>query len=470
MRINSKEDENSACHLEDLRKSSLIDLSAADRESAIPILAKMALFGETIAKNENLGGTTKQRQFGIYYTNFELARALVDDAIRLKGTSDGTFFEPCAGGGAFLFAFVEAVLDSRNPSKSEVEGVLSRCYVADNDPVAIENLKKLVPNYMNARFGHYVSLPDENIFLGDSLFVTTDAGVALRDFESTFGVSKKFDFIVTNPPYLLLKKDSRLGSESSATTNSIVATIQNSNAFPLSEGTKNLYKIFTEAILDKWLAEDGVAGLLIPRSLLTDNQSTKLRKYLLSNFKLGTIVSLKEGTQEFKSVGQAFSAFAALKNSRTDEVVFGEFEKSPPKFHEATRTSLAELSDLIPNDALHQLNVGDIKKLKTLSKYSTISKSQELMNLRGEFDMSLDKNLLSQEDTGLRLIQGSHLGMFSFTEPTKFVSQDILTKPKGKWILRHRIACQQISNMNSERRLKWALIPQVTFLLIPVTL
>lgn len=444
--------------LENQKRILLDELSRANREDAIHVMEKLALFGEHFSKIVRLGNSTKQRQFGIYYTSFSLARALVDEAIRLKGNGQGTFFEPCVGGGAFLFAFLEASLPSANPSKVEVEEVLNRCYVADNDPLAVEHLQEFLPAFTRARYGHSVTLPTKNIFLGDSLFQEKDSQFGFRDFELTFGLGEKFDFIVTNPPYLLLKSDARLGNKSVASTSSLAKKIEDSKLSRFSEGTKNLYKIFTEAILDKWLVDDGVAGLLIPRSLLTDNQSKKLRAYLLSNFRVGTIVNLNEGNEHFKSVGQAFSAFAALKGLTTNEVVFGSLEDTPPAFREKSRAKVNDLKSLVPNGALFELKKIELSKLVTLSKFSTISETHNLVNLRGEFDMTFDKKFITDENTGLRLIQGSDLGLYSTSEGSKFVSREFLNRPKGKWVTQHRIACQQISNMNSGRRLKWSLI------------
>lgn len=441
------------------RETLLDDLRNASPDQAWAMMEKLSYLGEETAKVAEIGNSTRQRQFGIYYTSFALASALIEEAIRLKGTSHGTFFEPCVGGGAFLIAFIDANLGDQNPSKIQVEDVLARCYVADNDPTAISNLKEFLPAYLKTKYGHDVTLPDTNYFVGDSLFQEGDSGLRIRDFEETFGLDAKFDFVVTNPPYLLLKKDTRLGEQAVTSTSNIASTVKSSNLFQFESGTSNLFKLFTEAILDKWTAPDGVAGLLIPRSLLTDSQSKKLRDFLLSHFEIGTIVNLNEGNEHFKAVGQAFSAFAAKKGKSTRDVSFGKLEGNPTVFQQTSSNALSKLREVAPNGGLFELTSEEYRTLKLLSSVSTVSESHALVNLRGEFDMTLDRKHLTTTNTGLRLVQGSNINHYSLEEPTKFVDQDFLNRPKGKWVLKHRIACQQISNMNSTRRLKWAHIP-----------
>jgi Alw26I/Eco31I/Esp3I family type II restriction m6 adenine DNA methyltransferase len=80
------------------------------------------------------------------------------------------------------------------------------------------------------------------------------------------------------------------------------------------------------------------------------------------------------------------------------------------------------------------------------------------VNLRGEFDMSLDIGFISETQKDLNLIQGINLSHFSFTPSIKLVAEEFLNRPKGKWVKQNRIACQQISNMNQSRRMKWSLI------------
>jgi Alw26I/Eco31I/Esp3I family type II restriction m6 adenine DNA methyltransferase len=82
------------------------------------------------------------------------------------------------------------------------------------------------------------------------------------------------------------------------------------------------------------------------------------------------------------------------------------------------------------------------------------------VNLRGEYDVSLDSNYLTKsEESSLALLQGIHIGSFEIKPSDKFVSEEFLNRPKGRWVKAARLACQQISNKNQKKRLKWALVP-----------
>lgn len=444
-------------------RESRVDITAALR-SASPseasfFIEKLANLVETSAKNEKIGDSSRQRLFGVYYTSFELARAIVQEAIRLNGSAEGTFLEPCVGGGAFLVAFIDLNLKDKDVTQDLIKSVLERCYIADNDAKAIENLQEALPLYLKAMYGYEAFLPEGNILLGDSLFDSGEGKWAIRDLPAYFGVDGGFDFVITNPPYLLIKNDQRRGEKSNEQTTSLSEKLKQSKSFEYVKGQANLYKLFTEAILSKWVKTGGTAGLLIPRSLLTDTQSEKLRTFLLSNFQLGPILNLQEGNKHFKNVGQSFSAFAAKKGAPTIQVAFSNASFDSPGFSQDSEFEIRELKRIIPNGALFNISKPDFEKLGSLSYLPKVSDSRSIVNLRGEFDMTLDRNFLTEEDTGLRLLQGSNLEYFGFTSSDKFVSREFLNRPKGKWINTFRIACQQITNMNSNRRLKWALIP-----------
>lgn len=444
---------------EPTREGLLRSLELADPTEVMLIVEAISRLSEADAESQIVGNSTRQRQDGIYYTSFGLARALVKDAIRLNGGVAGSLLEPCVGGGSFLFAYIEALTESKSPSRNELENILAKCFIADSDRNAVANLLELLPLYTKARFGHAVNLPAGNVYIGDSLLTQSESGIKLTDLRSIFKQNHGFDFVITNPPYRLLKPDARQGKEVVEGIQKISKELARSKLFKHSRGTPNIYKLFTEAIVDSWVADTGVVGLLIPRSLLTDLQSSNLRLHLLQNFRIGTILNLNEGTDYFKNIGQAFSAFAMKKGMPTKTVSFGALNDRTWDVSVTTTANLSDLASITQDSALFEFSSQQKRTLSVLSKIKKLSEHIELVNLRGELDISLDKTYITNEPTEYKYLAGNNLSFYGFSESGKYVVPEFLDRPKGRWSSLPRLACHQIQNMNSNRRLKWALIP-----------
>jgi Alw26I/Eco31I/Esp3I family type II restriction m6 adenine DNA methyltransferase len=426
-------------------------------ERAQSILEEVVSIPELLASEEVFENTTRQRENGIFYTNFRLARLMVAEAFEKSKNPTGSFFEPCVGGGAFYFAFIDQSMKATGGKESDLREILERCYIADNDAIALATLKRVAPIYFKAQYGYELDIPESNIFLGDSLWSSEESSI--QNFRKIFNEPKGFDFVITNPPYRMIKGDKRQGETS---TNSLIETIsqiRSSKSLKFIQGVPNLYKLFVEAITCHWVSEKGTVGLLIPKSLLSDSQSSDLREHLLENFELGSIFGIPEGSEHFKGVGQAFSMFVATKGPSTSSVVFADIPDSEEMpIVRSEPLDIGIIRKYSTKSALHRVSDEGQKLLTHLADFPTVGSFPGVVNLRGEFDMTLDIGFLSESDTGLSLIQGINLGHYSTTLSRKFVDTSFLNRPKGKWIKQHRIACQQISNMNQVRRMKWSLI------------
>jgi len=426
-------------------------------EEAHKFLEEFASYPEVVASEDLFEQTTRQRENGIFYTDFHLAKVLISEALKTSKNPAGTFFEPCVGGGAFFFAFVDLSMENTSGSEVELENILRRCYIADNDELALRTVRAAAPAYFGAKYGFSLEIPEENIFLGDSLWCVDKSEI--RDFRKIFNQPDGFDFVVTNPPYKLIKGDRRQGEKSTNSLMDTLSAIRKADALSFIQGVPNLYKLFVEAIMCKWVSDAGTIGLLIPKSLLSDHQSSGLREHLLDKFELGSIFEIPEGSQYFKGVGQAFTMFVGSKG-RTSEAIFyadipdaitTEIDRSEP-------ISLSLIRKYSQKSALHRIDPKSQRLLSKLSEFATVGECPGVVNLRGEFDLSLDIGFLSDSERELSLIQGANLGFYQVNHSAKYVAASFLNRPKGKWVRKPRIACQQISNMNQSRRMKWSLI------------
>ena len=100
-----------------------------------------------------------------------------------------------------------------------------------------------------------------------------------------FGV-EKFDVVIGNPPYITYK-----GKERVDTTKQIIdyylKKYKNSAEYKI-----NSYALFTEFGVD-CLSENGVLSYIIPSTILQNEYLKKIRKYLLNNFNIYSIISFE---------------------------------------------------------------------------------------------------------------------------------------------------------------------------------
>lgn len=443
------------------RKAALIaELSKCNVQEAWVVAERFSKIAEEAASKDQIDSVSRQHTEGVYYTDFRLARAIVREATSSFRTSVPTFLEPCSGGGAFVLPYIDELFRSSSGSRLALEEIVSKCFIADSDQYAIQNFIEFFPFFSEKVFGHRIEFPVENVHVGDSLLATDGPRPTIRDFRAIFKQVSGFDIVVTNPPYKLLKRDRRRLAAAENYIDEYCAKLDASKAFAYNSGTRNLYKLFIEAIMEKWASKEATLGLLIPQGFLTDMQSSTLRRRLLDTSQLKAIVKLQEGNQYFKSIGQAFVALVTKMGSETEIVTFSHLDSKTGNFEVKSAIPRKELQGLSNKDELFQLEPQQLKLLTSLNRLKKIQDYKFIVNQRGEFDVSLDHSFLSKDTTGLLLVQGSKIARYRLSTPEKFVVEGFLARPKGKWIQKERIACQQISNSNQSQRLKWAKVPK----------
>lgn len=441
-------------HNEKLDSDSELLLGAPSTD-LLDVLEEIMLIPSGLAAEDKVGSSTRQKERGIYYTSFKLARVLVDDCVSRTSIHEPTFLEPCVGGGAFLFAFIENQCDGQLITEDFLRKLLNRCYIADNDIAAVQHLIKMVPVFLGKKYGHALPFPQENVLIGDSLVESKNGEAKIRELHKYFSVPEGFDIVITNPPYKLLRKNRRYGQESGDFLEATLQKWAKKSPFKLQAGNQNLYKLFVEAIFN-WVSAEGVIGLLVPRSLLTDKSSEKIRQKLLEDFSLEKIIELPEGNAYFPDVGQAFSMFSGHAGEKTHHIQFGKMQGDENTAVFGDKVIIDNLRRITGSNAVHNLSAEDVEFLEQLREIPRVEDTKELTNLRGEYDISLNSNFLTEDETCTPIVFGKNLGFVKFGKSSSFVGNAFLNRPKGKWVHRPRIACPQISNMKSERRLKWS--------------
>lgn len=411
-------------------------------------------------------GVRKKRDLGIYFTNRQLCDRLTQDAIH-NLTIDRTprFLEPAAGMGAFVFAYLRAVLDdssiARTINLTNRQDILDSIFLVEKDRNSAQLLLRVINSYLQTKYSNSLHFPEKNMYIGDAIL---DSELASREnLLSRFEAPGGFDLILTNPPYRLLKATHRDSPALKAEITALSNLSSKSEIFKSLSGVNNLYKFFICNIMEDWLSKDGVAGVVVPRSLLTDYQSFKLRMQLLTTCQLGNIYDVPEGSNYFKGIGQAFSLFTFQKKLNTEFVKIFSLDVSED-LSDSTSASIKPISfyqKITPEVSILPLRSNEIEFLESLMHLPRVKDCPQVVNLRGELDLSLDKHFITNEIQDFKLVQGVDLQLYKLRNLNKFVSPDFSPSVKSKWSRVERIACQQISNARQERRLKWALIPEM---------
>lgn len=237
--------------------------------------------------------TRKER--GIYYTPYIVVEYILNKTLKKHDVVENPYpkiLDLCCGCGNFLIEAYDILykkfyqnIDNLNQKygdsfvSEESIGVhiIKNCiFGVDTDRDALEILKSHFVDILGE------SMEDFNIFCGDSLAI---------DFKEIFGVDK-FDYIVGNPPYIGQKL-----------LDNKYKKFLYKEYEEVYKGKGDLYFCFYKRILDL-LDQNGIAGIITPRYFMQSPSGKLLRKYLVDNSKINTIVDFL-GTNIFKGLGIA---------------------------------------------------------------------------------------------------------------------------------------------------------------------
>lgn len=436
---------------------------------------------ETIWKNigqdgydvEHSMNSLYRKRTGSYYTDLELTLSMMREMIdslseeRRKTIYNRTFLEPCVGTGNFVFAYLR-VCKELGYTIDEYKTLLNNIYVCDINNTALKVYRKNLMVFTKSAFD--IELDDEyfRTHIGSGLLVDVDAEttsyIPITDVFPAEVIRRGFDFVVTNPPYKNLKAEkghyeTEDEYERDKTKYFEIGKLA-SKMFPNSSaGTNNIYKLFVEEIIQRYLAPDGVGSLLVPVSILSDKTCSKLRTLLIDTTSLKAIRIISENSN-FVEASQALCTLLFHKGEKSKTILVdgsfrGDLSKAIPVF-------VSDIMDETTGNAILVLSKQQYVQRHQMRTHPTIKDIKYIKNLRGELDITLNKASITNVDTGYRLIRGRHIGYYSMADipEMEYVSTEFVEKtPKHSFIEHPRLACQQIVNMAKKRRVSFTLIP-----------
>lgn len=273
-----------------------------------------------------------RKQTGSYYTATDLTISMMKDFV--NGLDNETkseifskkFLEPCVGTGNFVFAYLFACKEL-HLSKDKYQKLLNNIYVCDINAEALQKYKQNLQIIAHKWFD--IFLPDQyfNTHIGSGLLFDVDqSNIRYISISNVFPSlsNQQFDFVVTNPPYKNLKaeKSHYFSQEKYDSDKEKYAAIKeiSKKVFSYSTtGTLNLYKLFVEEIIERYLSHDGHASLLIPASILSDKTCSKLRTRIFSSCSLKSIQMIPENSA-YVDASQALCAIRFQKGALTNKV------------------------------------------------------------------------------------------------------------------------------------------------------
>lgn len=414
-----------------------------------------------------------RKQTGSYYTDLDLALSMMRELVdSLKeGTKETLyekkFLEPCVGTGNFVFAYLR-VCRELGFTREQNQKLLEHIYACDINQEALAVYRQGLQDAAEQWFG----IPLEECFfsdhIGTGLLADVDAEeIRYLPIEAVLGekqVGDGFDIVVTNPPYKNLKAErSHYDTEDQHRKDKekyqeIGRMAAKQFTFSTS-GTLNLYKLFVEEITERYLKPQGVCALLIPASILSDKSCSRLRRRILDTCGIRSLQVISEGSG-YIDAAQALCAMLFHKGEKTQRIyIHGSIDG---RSRQGSFAAIGDILDEATGDALLVLKDNEYRIRRTMKRQPTVKELPYLHNLRGELDITNNKDAITKTETPYKLLRGRHIGYYrtvALPEQEYVKESFVSATAKKKYILESRLVCQQIANMAKKRRLSFALVP-----------
>lgn len=429
----------------------------------------LSVLAEQISSFEQAFDPLHRKQTGSYYTSLELSTVMMEELINTLPKKKKSslfklrFLEPCVGTGSFVFAYLE-VAARIGFTKEQYEELLSNIYVCDINRAALDQYQSSLTFLAENLFG--VTLNDEYFekHIGGGLLFDVDNDMPRYiSIDEVFGKGSEqsFDIVATNPPYKNLKAEhSHYEDNAKHELDKIRYSLIGSGAASYLKysvvGVLNLYKLFVEEIIERYTKKDASISLLIPSSLLTDKTCERLRTRLIGTYAIKSIKIIGEESH-FVDAQQALCALLAIKGGKT-----GKIKISTNYGGKTEETITVQSNDVITpgnGNSILVMNGEDYAIYRKLGAFPKIKDLPYIINMRGELDLTANKNSIVQTKTTYPLLRGRNIGFYSLCDVP---SGDYVVEPfvdasaKKGYVNCERIICQQISNMAKERRLTFA--------------
>lgn len=410
--------------------------------------------------NITFSETLKNKLCGRYYTHEIIARNGIKKLIKTisqKGYFKDTIkvIDPFGGDGRLIIWFIEEW------EKSNLSPVRWEIYIWDINETGLIEAKKSLKVVQST-----------NIDLSFEVKCIDSFQLALESFD-------KYDVIVTNPPWEILKPDRReLVSLNQEEKQEYTQALKNydsliSSQYPLSQPLRkfagwgtNLSRVGLE-LCTRISKKDGFTMIILPASFFADDQSIKLREEIFTNKNVISIDYYPAEAKLFKEA-DTNSTTLILTNSKIKSTNL-EFDLSIFEKNATTNAqnkikldpaSFRKLGFIVPiNTGYNGLMI--LEKLsKSFETWGTIEKGKlDSLWAGREIDETGSKNWLIEKDKGVKFIKGRMIDRFQLKELPYQVVEKKNWKPPSS-IAYEKIIWRDVSRPSQKRRLIATIAPK----------
>lgn len=406
------------------------------------------------------------KALGYFFTPPEIA-FLMADKILSPEDAGIDILDPSAGYGSLLAA---ALITAKNKGVT-----LNSVSAIELDSFTSNNLERILK-----RIVQLLEIDTKIIILNVDAIEYLAEGLG-----RLYGRAEKYHKIIMNPPYGRVKFLKSFLTNQETKTSDLKFSLEEqekmirakteelmgrldvlSKELGFDTNLREYSKVFVALSLSN-LAPSGQMGIITPSTWLGDKESYDVRRLIVDNSYLDQVLLFPEDSGLFETVNQ-HTAVSILSKNRKEafEVIsnydlvshLGDVNKI---YYSNLRISDSGLLK-IPK---HNSNNNEI--ISRIQQNINIGLVEDLKNLRGEVDLSLNKDLVSNENTGHRLVRGDHVERYILHPSTKSkrdgyinekkLSSKLGSNPKFKDSLNFRIVGRQCSYLDKKRRLDFAL-------------
>jgi Alw26I/Eco31I/Esp3I family type II restriction m6 adenine DNA methyltransferase len=367
-----------------------------------------------------------------------------------------------SGTGVFYF---EAINIINKKYEIQLDKCIINLYAVDSDEVAISVLRLKIIALFSDISESVVRALTSNIICKNVLHIDDfyqSKKIEIFDCQKT--TTAVFDVVFSNPPYLVLKVNKKNNSPELASYYDVlqkkikleVDFFRKSNLYNYSiQGMLNYYQLSIEMII-KLTKSSGQIGVICPSSLFGDASASKLRKHILEDNGLLSVDFYTEKDKIFNNVTQATSIFFMEKGGITKKIKISLSMNSFEVDFNTIKTTFSERLEVLP---INQISWSILSKISKNEKLKDVS---NIRNRRGELDLSLFRDFITQNNTGHALVRGHMVSNSSinYENSSEFIDIERFLKKKSQDYLENdfgekRLVCQQISNASQRKRVNF---------------
>ena len=368
---------------------------------------------------------------GVYYTHPDFFLDLLKRLDLSEIGSNTKTLDFCCGTGNLFLSYLNFL--KTKYSDTLIKDIILKSVFLDIDECAINIFKiKLycwIKNNLTLKFNINEVFP--NFYITDGLL---DIGV----------FKTKFDVLISNPPFINLKSK-----------NEYKKKIKDLNYYKHSiNGMMDTYLVSIERILNV-MEKDGRAIIICPSQILTNVSCFNLRKYMLDSFSLMNIYKFSEKNTIFPNITQSLCILDVKNNTKNTNIQYNVCDYNNEIIVNSTNSiNISIYKNYDYNIIYITKEDGDfLSKLISLPRI----KSYESMVkcVRGNIDLTLDKDMICDEKSPYPLVRGRNIQCLDTI--TEYISSKTIEDKKIN-VTNKKLVCQQICNMNSENRLNFELL------------